>query len=456
MRYPKWLGILCALGLLCLQSGLAQAAPENGWWWNPNQSGRGFSIEIEDSFLFMAGYLYEDDGHATWLISHGAMQDATTFQGRLEAYSNGQTLTGDYQAPAAPTDAGAVTLQFTDDSHGTLTLPGGSIPIERFRYGSAAAASFQPENGWWWNEAESGRGFFIEIQGDKMFVAGYMYDANGKPVWYVSGDTMAAPNTYQGNWLQFANGQTLTGPYMAPSDPPTNVGTVRLEFPAPDQATLTLSDDQPPTAASPPASKSGPQAVPKIITLKPLLPKPPKPKPIVPPGIWKGTFTYIENNHFADLGSSSHFSWKGDITWVEDELSPLNGTNYIMLEGKVTVTFDEKLDFTSSGTHTVCTGNGEKKDIILPAGLSRLHLGYDGSYTGSVVYGEIEIPFTEGCTLTTPGIGTSLGSEELTAKPYLAFDFTGNVVYFEMKGNVNVYTGPISTIDATWDFTGQP
>lgn len=98
MRYTKWLGTLCAIGLLCLhlQTGLAQAAPENGAWWNPNQMGSGFSIEIQGNTLLMAGFLYEDDGRATWHVSVGPMQNATTYQGRLLAFSNGQTLTGAY------------------------------------------------------------------------------------------------------------------------------------------------------------------------------------------------------------------------------------------------------------------------------------------------------------------------------------------------------------------------
>ena len=248
MRYPKWLAMLCTIGLLCLQTTLAHAAPQNGWWWNPNQSGRAFSIEIQGNTLFMAGYLYENDGRATWLLSGGTMQNATNYAGRLLSFSNGQTLTGNYQAPGAPSDAGAVTLQFSDDTHATLTWPGGSIAIERFRYSSAATASFQPEKGWWWNAAESGRAFFMEVQGDKMFIVGYMYDANGNPVWYVSGGAMTSPTSYQGDWLQFANGQTLSGPYVAPSAP-VKAGAISVNFSAPGQATLTLSDNQQPAAS---------------------------------------------------------------------------------------------------------------------------------------------------------------------------------------------------------------
>ena len=43
--------------------------------------------------------------------------------------------------------------------------------------------SFVPENGWWWNADESGRGFCIELKNNFAFIAGYMYEAEGRPVW---------------------------------------------------------------------------------------------------------------------------------------------------------------------------------------------------------------------------------------------------------------------------------
>ena len=123
MRNAKWLGSLCATVMLCVGTGLAQAAPENGWWWNPNESGRGFSIEIQGDTLFMAGYLYENDGRASWMASSGPMQNATSYQGRFLAFSNGQTLAGPYQAPAAATDAGAVSLQLNGRQVGSMGIP---------------------------------------------------------------------------------------------------------------------------------------------------------------------------------------------------------------------------------------------------------------------------------------------------------------------------------------------
>lgn len=240
MSYSKWLGTFCTVGFLCLQTIQAEAAPESGWWWNPAESGRGFSIDIQGNSLFMAGYFYESDGRSTWLASGGAMQSTMAYQGALQAWRGGQTLTGNYQAASPSSSPGNISLQFSDDTHGTLTWPGGTIPIERFMFGSGSS-SFQPETGWWWNASESGRGIYIEKQGGSLFMAGYMYDGSGNPVWYSSGNAVASPTLYQGNWSEYRNGQTMTGTYKAPSAP-TSAGSVSVQFNSTTSATLTLPD----------------------------------------------------------------------------------------------------------------------------------------------------------------------------------------------------------------------
>ncbi|MCL5802180.1 MAG: delta-60 repeat domain-containing protein [Gammaproteobacteria bacterium] len=214
--------------------------PQPGWWWNEAESGRGFTLEVQGNNLFFGGYLYDSSGRATWYVSGGQMAGITSYSGDLYAYSGGQTLTGSYHAPNPPTPVGTLSLQFSDASHGTLTWPGGTIPIQHYVFG-AGEAGFQPENGWWWNETESGRGFSIELQGDRLFIGGYMYDAQGNPVWYVSADKMTTPTQYQGQWLQYANGQTLMGPYQKPTTSGA-IGNVSLEFTSHTTATLTLPD----------------------------------------------------------------------------------------------------------------------------------------------------------------------------------------------------------------------
>ena len=210
-------------------------APQTGWWWNATQDGRGFGIEVRGNTMFMSGYLYDDTGHATWVVSAGPVAlDGSLFNNTLYHVSNGQTLTGAYKAPAPVTLDGQITLSFTDARNGTLIWPGGSIPIVRFDTiigsGNGTTPAFVPENGWWWNESESGRGFFMEFKNNYAFIAGYMYEAGGQPVWYVAEGPMATPQSFSSKWYQAGNGQTLTGPYKKPSLVNLNVGIVSIVF----------------------------------------------------------------------------------------------------------------------------------------------------------------------------------------------------------------------------------
>ncbi|KAF0813650.1 hypothetical protein IGB42_02001 [Andreprevotia sp. IGB-42] len=105
----------------------------------------------------------------------------------------------------------------------------------------AAPALATPETGWWWNAAEGGRGFTIEVQDGKMFMAGFMYDDNGKAIWYASGPTqMVNDNTYVGVWQQYGGGQSLNGNYQSPTVVNANVGNITLTFSSPNSGTLVL------------------------------------------------------------------------------------------------------------------------------------------------------------------------------------------------------------------------
>jgi hypothetical protein len=57
------------------------------------------------------------------------------YQGTLLTYAGGETLARPYQSPTGTTSAGAITIQFTSPTNGTLTLPDGTqIPIERYGF----------------------------------------------------------------------------------------------------------------------------------------------------------------------------------------------------------------------------------------------------------------------------------------------------------------------------------
>ncbi|TXT39967.1 MAG: peptidase S8 and S53 subtilisin kexin sedolisin [Comamonadaceae bacterium] len=222
------------------------AGPQSGWWWNPAENGRGFFIEFRGANVFLASFLYDASTRATWTTSGGTTTNFNRqYSGVLDSYSGGQTLTGVFKTPTAAAGLnGNIRLNFTDSQHGTLTWAGGTIPIQRFDFGGLAnpVTASQPETGWWWSPQESGRGFSIELQGNSLFMTGYMYDTNGNPIWYSSSGTLSSTTSYHGTWQQYANGQTLTGKYQTASIAITNVGSLGIQFNTTSTATLTLPD----------------------------------------------------------------------------------------------------------------------------------------------------------------------------------------------------------------------
>jgi hypothetical protein len=216
---------------------LPAGGPRTGWWWNKDESGRGFFMERRGDALFIAGYYYEADGRPTWFTSYGPLAGAT-FSGRATTFKNGQTLEGNYVAPQVAADLGPITLSFAADAYvATMNWPGGNTPITNLVFGGAGSGT--GENGWWWNASESGRGYSIEVQGNTMVMVGFMYDAAGNPVWYLSSGAMQSAAKYTGRLLTFRGGQVLGGPYRAPTSN-TDVGGISIDFSSADQANLIL------------------------------------------------------------------------------------------------------------------------------------------------------------------------------------------------------------------------
>ena len=227
-------------------SAASSNTPQSGWWWNANEGGRGYFIEVKNGRHFTASYLYDNSGNPLWYVTGPSNVSGSSLPGTLGAYSGGQSLTGAYKLPAGPNSAGNVSFSFSDSTHGTITWPGGMVPITRYEIAggslSLPSPSFKPETGWWWNAGEGGRGFSIEVQGDNLFIGGFMYDASGNPVWYVSAGKMTTPSLYRGNWIQYQNGQPMGGAFKMATVKNPNIGEVAIGFSSTTAATLYLPD----------------------------------------------------------------------------------------------------------------------------------------------------------------------------------------------------------------------
>jgi hypothetical protein len=222
-------------------------APQTGWWWNPAQDGIGFSVEKHGPNIFFASFLYDTTGRSTWYVSTGLTSlEGSLYVGDLLAASGGQTLGGPYNGFPTLTKVGTITITFNSATNGTIVWPGGTVPIQRLPF-VPNGLSLTPmangiENGWWWNESESGRGFFLEFQGSNLDVAGYMYDDSGNPVWYLTVAQMTGTNqmSFASNWWSYANGQTLTGAWKPNTQTSNHVAPVTITFTGTDTAVMTL------------------------------------------------------------------------------------------------------------------------------------------------------------------------------------------------------------------------
>lgn len=119
--------------ILFSHSALAYS-PAPGLWWNPAESGRGYTIDVQNNIMVVTAYVYTASGAATWFLASGVYNNATnTFSGQLGAYSGGQCFGCAYSTPSG-TASGTLTIAFDSPETGTMTYPGGSTQIQHELY----------------------------------------------------------------------------------------------------------------------------------------------------------------------------------------------------------------------------------------------------------------------------------------------------------------------------------
>lgn len=132
--YRQTLALLASFGLI---AGADAFTPESGTWWNPNESGRGYLIEIQDNQLFFAGYIYSgSDRTPTWVTAGGPLDGNSRFFGPLLYSSGGQCVGCSYTQPTVSLSSlGNIEILFDTETRGRIRWAGVQTPIERFNYG---------------------------------------------------------------------------------------------------------------------------------------------------------------------------------------------------------------------------------------------------------------------------------------------------------------------------------
>jgi Raf kinase inhibitor-like YbhB/YbcL family protein len=88
-----------------LSATVPATVPESGWWWNAQESGKGYFLEFQQNSAYLAAYTYNTNGTPVWYVTYNSMASSTSFQGALQQYANGQVIGWSYQAPVWPTQA---------------------------------------------------------------------------------------------------------------------------------------------------------------------------------------------------------------------------------------------------------------------------------------------------------------------------------------------------------------
>jgi len=231
--------VQCTASLAAAPAATSPAAL-SGLWWNANESGWGIHFTQRGTNLFAAWYTYDAAGNPKWYVAPNcgfSSANATSGSCTSPLYEvNGPTFFGTAfnTGLVHATQDGTLTLTFQDANTASFTYTVGAftrtVPIVRQVFPVAQTATPAVDyTDLWWNPDESGWGMAITQQFGNIFLAWYVYDANGKPFWYV-----APACTVEGSGCSGTLYRT-TGPAFGPPLDPTkvqatSVGTAILSF----------------------------------------------------------------------------------------------------------------------------------------------------------------------------------------------------------------------------------
>ncbi len=104
--------------------------PVTGLWWNPNESGTGYNIQVQRGVLVATMYSYTSAGDPVWYLAVGPLANAgggVAAMGTLDKYHSGQCASCAYQKPSMVGNDGGMTITFTSPTAATVQLPGGRV-----------------------------------------------------------------------------------------------------------------------------------------------------------------------------------------------------------------------------------------------------------------------------------------------------------------------------------------
>lgn len=225
-------------------------------WWNPAESGAGFTITHHPSRqTFVVWYSYDAFGTPLWRVVSGGTWRDRTFTGAMYETRGAPWLGRAFDsASVGVTRVGEATVTFDDHSNaifawGLLDGARGEKRITRQFFGPVATPNASDNySDLWWNSAEPGWGIVLNHQYNTIFATWFVYDDQGRPQWLVMPDARMGLNFLGGSFRPSATGDVYastgpasTGPFNPSRVALTMVGTATFIFSSSNEAVLDYS-----------------------------------------------------------------------------------------------------------------------------------------------------------------------------------------------------------------------
>jgi uncharacterized protein (TIGR03437 family) len=221
-------------------------APADGWWYNPATPGTYYVLDAENGVVHLGILSYGATGDPQWSLVRCVQRPTGEYVGTAEQYIGGWALNQAAMPPAGIADGVAVQLVFNSAATATLQIGAESVPIQRYQFSDQWASPMlnAPRTGWWDQTTQSGRGYFLEVQGNTLLIGGLVYGTSGQPSWFTSTGPVDSKGAFAGS-LTVCSAQANPDGSLQATNCEATTDTIRLVFSAPWRATLTLGRESP-------------------------------------------------------------------------------------------------------------------------------------------------------------------------------------------------------------------
>jgi hypothetical protein len=103
--------------------------PAVGLWWNPDESGTGYNLDVKHGVLVVTVFTYEAGGHSEWYLAAGPLTDnGTKWTATLDKYRGGQCISCAFSGrPTLSGNDGSISMTFASATSATVNLPNGRV-----------------------------------------------------------------------------------------------------------------------------------------------------------------------------------------------------------------------------------------------------------------------------------------------------------------------------------------